>query len=166
MRICIFGGPGSGKTYLAKKTSKELKIKHYDLDNIFWDKKDIDYSQRARPKDRNKDFKKILKNKSWIIEGVYFRWNKESFSKADKIIILQTNTFIRDFRIISRFIKNRLGLLNIKKLKFKETKRLLFWNHKFEKVDLPKAKRLIKSLNKNVVIVKNIKRINFGSSYK
>ncbi len=34
MKIFIIGGPGSRKTYLAKKLSKELGIRHYDLDEL------------------------------------------------------------------------------------------------------------------------------------
>ena len=36
MKIHIVGGPGSGKTFLAEKLSRELGIPHYDLDDIQW----------------------------------------------------------------------------------------------------------------------------------
>ena len=36
MKIHIVGGPGSGKSFLAKKLSRELGIPHYDLDDIQW----------------------------------------------------------------------------------------------------------------------------------
>ena len=36
MKIHIVGGPGSGKTYLARKLSRELGILHYDLDDVQW----------------------------------------------------------------------------------------------------------------------------------
>lgn len=35
--IHIVGGPGSGKSYLAARLSKELETDHYGLDDIFWD---------------------------------------------------------------------------------------------------------------------------------
>ena len=34
--IILYGPPGTGKTYLAKKLAEELKIPHYDLDNLQW----------------------------------------------------------------------------------------------------------------------------------
>ena len=43
MKIHIIGGPGSGKTYLAEKLSKELGIQHYDLDELQWDNKSDSY---------------------------------------------------------------------------------------------------------------------------
>lgn len=39
MKIHIIGGPGSGKTFLAEKLSKELGISHLDLDDLQWDNK-------------------------------------------------------------------------------------------------------------------------------
>lgn len=54
MKIHIIGGPGSGKTYLAEKLSKELGIQHYDLDELQWDNKTdktgvTTSPQRSRP---------------------------------------------------------------------------------------------------------------------
>ena len=36
-KIHIIGGPGSGKSYIAKKLSTLYNIKAYDLDDLFWD---------------------------------------------------------------------------------------------------------------------------------
>ena len=45
MKIHIIGGPGSGKTFLAEKLSKELGIRHYDLDELQWDNKSDSYQK-------------------------------------------------------------------------------------------------------------------------
>ena len=37
-KIHIIGPPASGKTYFVNKLSKKFDIKHFDLDDIFWDK--------------------------------------------------------------------------------------------------------------------------------
>ncbi|MFH0701512.1 MAG: hypothetical protein V2A62_03685 [Candidatus Woesearchaeota archaeon] len=37
-KIHIIGGPGSGKSYAAKRLSQLLKIPHFDLDELHWDK--------------------------------------------------------------------------------------------------------------------------------
>jgi adenylate kinase family enzyme len=36
-KIHIVGGPGSGKSYIARRLSTLYNINSYDLDDIFWD---------------------------------------------------------------------------------------------------------------------------------
>lgn len=88
MKIHIIGGPGSGKTFLAEKLSKELGITHYDLDELQWDNKSDSYDIKRDPVERDKLLCEVLKNNNWIIEGVYYAWCQQCFANADKIYIL------------------------------------------------------------------------------
>ncbi|OEF98817.1 hypothetical protein BHF71_10850 [Vulcanibacillus modesticaldus] len=96
VKIHIIGGPGSGKSYIGEELSKNLNINRYDLDDIFWDNKSKTYGNRNSSEKRNRDLEKILKEQSWIIEGVYFSWLNESFNKADYIFVLKPNVYLRD----------------------------------------------------------------------
>jgi adenylate kinase family enzyme len=149
-KIHILGGPGSGKSYASKKLSKLLKIKCFDLDDLVWDNKVKSYGKKAPEKIRDKKLKTILKRRSWIIEGVYFKWLRSSFSYADCIIILTPNVFIRDFRIIKRFIKRKTRLINIKHESMKDVFNLLKWNHQYAADDLIKLKEFIKTFDKKI----------------
>jgi len=155
-KIHIIGGAGSGKTYAAGRIAEMLGIRANDLDNIFWDNTDESYKLKAIPELRDKRLKEILLTESWIIEGVYFKWLSESFQKADLIILLMPNNTICTFRIISRFIKRKIGLIPSKK---KETIKglieLIQWNHRYNKEDIPYILRLLKPYKDKMRIFSN-----------
>lgn len=156
MKIHIIGGPGSGKTYMANLISNQTNIKNYDLDDIFWDNSSNTFGIKADTKTRDMNLNKILSNNCWIIEGVYYAWLNESFSRADAIIVLKTNVYIRDWRIIKRFIKRKIGLAPCNK---RETLKgligLINWNHNYDKKNIIEAEQMIDRLsNKKIVINK------------
>jgi adenylate kinase family enzyme len=152
-RIHIIGGAGSGKTHAACRISEKLGIRAYDLDNIFWDNTDKSYNQKAIPEVRDQKLKEILLNESWIIEGVYFKWLKESFQQADVIILLIPNYAICTLRIISRFIQRKIGIVPSKK---KETIKglieLIKWNQRYNKEDIPDIVALLKPYRDKVKV--------------
>jgi adenylate kinase family enzyme len=152
-RIHIIGGAGSGKTHAACRISEKLGIRAYDLDNIFWDNTDKSYNQKAIPEVRDQKLKQILLNDSWIIEGVYFKWLKESFQQADVIILLMPNYAICTFRVISRFIKRKIGIIPSKK---KETIKglieLIKWNRRYNKEDISDIVALLKPYRDKVKV--------------
>jgi adenylate kinase family enzyme len=152
-RVHIIGGAGSGKTFAACGISEKLGIQAYDLDTIFWDNTDDSYNQKASPEVRDQKLKEILLNESWIIEGVYFKWLKESFQKADVIILLIPNYAICTLRIISRFIRRKIGIMPSRK---KETIRglleLIKWNQRYNKEDIPDLVALLKPYNDKVKV--------------
>jgi adenylate kinase family enzyme len=108
-RIHIIGGPGSGKTYAASQLSHLLGIKAYDLDDLFWDSTAQVYGVRALDADRDAKLIGIVRKTRWIIEGVYYRWLKPSFERADRIFVLGPNVYLRDLRVVRRFVGRKLG---------------------------------------------------------
>lgn len=152
-RVHIIGGAGSGKTFAACRISEKLRIQAYDLDTIFWDNTDKSYNKKANPEVRDQKLKEILLNESWIIEGVYFKWLKESFQKADVIILLIPNYAICTLRIISRFIKRKIGIIPSKK---KETIKglieLIKWNQRYNKYYVPEIITFLKPYSEKMKV--------------
>ena len=65
MKIHIVGGPGSGKTFLAEKLSRELGIPHYDLDDIQW-ANEGDYGKKRDTAERDALLDEVLQKDQWI----------------------------------------------------------------------------------------------------
>jgi adenylate kinase family enzyme len=132
-KIHIFGGPGSGKSYLATQLEQLLNISSNNLDNIFWDNSQSNYNKKQDSKKRNNLLEEILSHDSWIIEGVYYDWVYKSFHKSDVIIIIKPSVVIRSARIIKRFIFRKLRILKSnKKETFRGLIKLLRWNSNFD----------------------------------
>jgi len=103
-RIYIIGNSASGKTSLAKRLSKILRIKSYDLDDFYWQKK---FTKKRKPEEVEKLVKKITRGKAWIIEGVYSSCVTCSLEKADLLIWLDYPRRIIIWRLLKRQIKKR-----------------------------------------------------------
>ena len=126
---------GSGKTTLAKEISSRLNIPYYELDNVVWIRHtsgDIKRTEQERADYLNN----IIQSESWIIEGVHNEdWVSDSFRNADLIIFLDTKYSIRVYRIVKRFLMQKLRL---EKSNYKPTLKIFFnmfkWNRYFEEV--------------------------------
>lgn len=151
MKIHIIGGPGSGKTYLAEKLSKDLSLPHFDLDDVMWDNKSQNYGVKRDLSERDALFRQILSKDGWITEGVYYKWCGECFASADKIYLLDVprKTYLR--RIIRRFIRRKFGFEKGKKETLKSLFALLKWADKFETVNLPEIRKILDSYKEKVV---------------
>lgn len=143
-KIHIFGGPGSGKSYLASKLETVLGINTTNLDDLFWDNTQSTFNTIQDTDIRNQKLRMILSCDSWIIEGVYYDWLSQSFINSEIIIIINTSSLLRALRILKRFI---LRKLKIKKSNKKETFRglynLLIWNRKFNSDNYKLALKMI-----------------------
>ncbi|WP_102262406.1 P-loop NTPase family protein [Mesobacillus jeotgali] len=153
-KIHIIGGPGSGKSYIAGKLSKMLGLPKHELDNFFWDHESEYYGSQTPPVKRAEKLNKVLGQEKWIIEGVYHSWLEESFSQSDYIFILKTNVYVRDWRIVKRFVLRKVKLVSSpRKENVKTLIDLLRWNHQYDGNNLVEAIKLMKPYKDKVIIL-------------
>ena len=143
MKIHIIGGPGSGKSFLARKFSEQYKIPHYDLDDIQWDNSAEGYGTKRGSQERDSLLAGILKKDDWIIEGVYYSWCTQCFEDADRIILLEVPRYKYRFRIIRRYVRRKLNLEKGKKETLKSLSELLKWADKFQTSNLVEIKNIL-----------------------
>lgn len=155
-KIHIVGSVGSGKTTFARRLSKKLNIAYYELDNVVWKRKlneDV-HDVKRTPEERDEYLSGILNLNEWIVEGVHsVDWVMQSIQKADVIIFLDVNYFVRINRIIRRFFLQRLGREKANYIPtFKIFRKMFKWNHLFEK-DKSEILKKVYAYNENLVIL-------------
>lgn len=157
MKILIIGIVASGKTTLAKRLSKESKIQHYEIDLIVYD---IINNKKRTNQEQQNIIKNIIKNNCWIIEGTLRKNLYNLLNIADKVIYLDIPLNIRKKRIISRFLKQKIG---IEKCNYKPTikmlKNMYRWTNEFENNRKYLEMELLKYKNK-LIILKSKKQID------
>ena len=151
MKIHIIGGPGSGKTFLAEKLSKELGVQHYDLDDLQWDNQSDSYGVKRVPNERDRLLVDVLNHKDWIIEGAYYAWCQQCFADADKIYVLSVPRYKYRYRIIRRFVRRKLGLEQGKKETLKSLSQLLKWADKYQRMNLVEIRKLLVPYSDKVI---------------
>lgn len=159
MKIHIIGCSGSGKTYLAKALSEKYNVPHFDLDDIQWDNNADGYGVKMPIEKRTALLNDILKNDSWIIEGVYYAWVGKCFEDADKIYVLDTPKRVYTYRIIKRTIRRKLGLEKGKKETFKSVYNLLKWTETFQNKSMVEIRKIINSYPEKTVWLNNCKDV-------
>lgn len=143
MKIHIIGGPGSGKTTLASRLSRQLGIPHVDLDDLQWDNAKGSYGTKRDPRERAALLDEILRKDDWIIEGVYHKWCAQCFADADRIVLLEIPRRTYRYRIIRRFVRRKLGLEKGKRESLKSLTALLRWADRYQQVNLPEIRQLL-----------------------
>ncbi len=136
MKIFIIGGPGSGKTTMAQKLSRQYNIPHFDLDEINWINNGKFYGIRRDKKERSMMLEKLLQSHAdWVIEGVYFKeWINPIIEQADKIIILNPSKWLRCYRCAKRFFMRKFGAEHSShKENLIDFFKLISWNYRYDK---------------------------------
>jgi len=156
MKIYIFGGPGSGKTTLAKKFSEELNIPLFELDKLLWKAVD-NKSKKIKEEKRLEIIKKFINKDDWITEGVYRQsWLDLVLKKANIVAILIVPKHIRNWRTTWRTIKR---MLKIEKSFHESNLKLIFefikFNDEFEKERYQEFETRLNRLNIKPVFIKN-----------
>lgn len=154
MRIHIFGGPGAGKTTLARSLSEKLGVSYYELDNLRFKEEDFDYTLFENDVVRDLKLKKILGRKNWITEGSYTEFAWSCFEKADVIIFFEPIFFKSTWRIFKRFLLYKLGVERRRKREtWRSIPRLIIWNYEFTYRRLPLLKEKLGVLNRKIICV-------------
>lgn len=150
-RIHIIGGPGSGKSYIAAKLSKQFDVTAYDLDDFFWDRAALKYGIRADSTERDRRFASIVSQDGWIIEGAYYQWLAPSFDAAHMILALTPSVWVRHWRVFRRFILRKLGRIPSKRESLADLWRLLRWSHAYDANHLVHARKFVIERGRNLI---------------
>ena len=162
MKIHIIGCSGSGKTHLAKALAEKYGIPHFVLDDIQWDNNADGYGVKMPIEKRTELLNDILKNDSWIIEGVYYAWVGKCFEDADKIYVLDIPKRVYTYRIIKRAIKRKLDLEEGKKETLKSVYNLLKWTDTFQNKNMVEIRKILSHHTQKTMWInsrKEVKRI-------
>ncbi|MGM7700623.1 DNA topology modulation protein FlaR [Pseudalkalibacillus sp. Hm43] len=159
MKIHIIGSVGSGKTIFARKLSSVMGIPFYEIDNVVWDRSGTE-DVRHPEKERNRQFAELISKEEWIIEGAQYGWTSEGFRRADLIIMLYPHLWIRNYRILRRYVRFKLGYEQLNyKHEFRHLFKLYKWNYKFEYRGKDDLLEQFASYEQKLVILKNNKEI-------
>ncbi|QSF45939.1 P-loop NTPase family protein [Paenibacillus tianjinensis] len=156
IRIRIIGGCGSGKSFIARELSERYGIPYFETDNFVWERGPED--SRRSPEARDARLLEAVASKEWIIEGVHYKWGIESFRAADLIFVITPNKYVRDLRVVQRFLKTNLGL---EQRNYRQSLKNLYvmlfeWNRDFDREGLPKILELTEEFAvKRMVVKKN-----------
>jgi adenylate kinase family enzyme len=150
MKIHIVGGPGSGKTFLAEKLSRELGIPHYDLDDIQW-ANEACCGKKRDTAERDALLDEVLQKAQWITEGVYYAWCGRCFEDADRIYLLTVPRRVYRYRILRRFLRRKLGLEPGKRETLQSLFALLSWADKYQRVNLVEIRKILEAYPDKVI---------------
>lgn len=151
MKLYIIGIVAGGKTTLAKIISEKLNIPCYELDCIAHDESKTPRRKRT-PDEQLALIREIDARGDFIFEGVYRESYHELLDIADTVLFLDPPLHIRRYRILKRFIKQRLGLENCH---YKPTFHMLGcmfkWTRNFEK-NRDKFEKMLHAYHEKLIV--------------
>lgn len=158
MKILIIGSVASGKTSLARKLSRKLNINYYEIDSIVHDDRN---NYKRSPEEQKKIINEINdKENDWIIEGTLRKNLFYLLDMTDVIVYLNINVRIRKWRIIKRFVKQKLRLEKSNYKPSIEMFKLMFkWTSDFEK-NKKDFENEIKKYNDKLIILSKMNEVN------
>ncbi|MFD2701035.1 hypothetical protein ACFSVM_11210 [Paenibacillus shunpengii] len=131
-KILIIGIVASGKTTLAQNLAQQLGIPWYELDSIVHHLTPAGRSKRT-PAEQMEVIREIDAKGTWIFEGTDRDSYQSLYAIADKIIFLDPPLWKRKIRIMTRFVKQKLGIERCHyKPNLSMLRRMYIWTREFE----------------------------------
>jgi adenylate kinase family enzyme len=162
MKIYIVGSVSSGKSTLAKKLSEMVSIPYQSLDEVVYiSNKSTHWTDHKRQvEERDNLFYSVIQQPRWIIEDVGRPCFEDGLKRADTIILLEISTKVRNYRIIKRWLKQRLGIEKCSyNPRYEMLKRMLQWSKDYDS-GKDKLKDRISPYQEKVITLKNNKDVN------
>ncbi|MEV1143487.1 hypothetical protein [Micromonospora sp. NPDC049799] len=112
-RVLIVGGPGSGKTTVARTVAARLRLPHHDLDRLAYDPPAAQAEapfwrwERVRDDLRRERAAALAATEDWVAEGLYAGWTAALRDAADVIFWLDLPTPVTMWRVVRRAIAHR-----------------------------------------------------------
>ena len=104
-RIHIVGGPGAGKSTLARRLASKLDTESHKLDDIAFDPQ----TGAAKPlSSRIRGIDSIAAKSAWVAEGVYLGWTDPLLAFADFIVWLDAPMGVALLRKFPHHLKRSL----------------------------------------------------------
>jgi len=165
-RIHLFGGAGSGKSYIAARLASHFDVPAFELDDLFWDHSTSGYEVRASPAERDRELATIVARDGWIIEGVYYGWLAPSFAIADISIAITPSISVRQWRVIERFVLRKARRVpSSRDESLVSLWRLLRWNQTFDNQHFPQARAMVSALGRTWVECKTLEDVFAATCY-
>lgn len=89
-KVIVLGNNGSGKSYFSKKLAEKTKLPLIHLDLLYWHE-NWEHPCREKWIDIQKD---VMKDDSWIIDGMYISTFEVRFMEAEIVYFLDIDTKI------------------------------------------------------------------------
>ncbi|MEL6217371.1 MAG: DNA topology modulation protein FlaR [Pseudomonadota bacterium] len=99
-RIMIIGGPGAGKSSLARALGDALGLPVHHIDALFWQPGWVE-GDRSVLADR---LRTIYATEAWVIEGNYSATWPERIARADTVVHLDLPVPLRLLRVLWRIV--------------------------------------------------------------
>lgn len=157
-KISIIGGPGTGKSTLARNLGKELNLQTYHIDAIH-------HTENWGIRDKEERDKIILEKVSedkWVIDGTYRSTLEARVQSADLVIFLNYTPIAKLKGILSRYLKNK----GKEKAEIPGCKERMDWEFITSTIKWDKTRgvaikeALEKNKDKDVLVFKNRRKLN------